>query len=201
MIVFHGVSGQQKTTQKCVVLRKPGLLTSQTALLTKQTHFICLFAFCLFVPFPREYTVSRGDPESRQRGSLSTVFRDSKRRRKNASSFAGAENRTRTGTDVTPRDFKSLASAYSATSASLEASPGIEPGMKALQASALPLGYDAIRKRAFDKTFVILTLERETGFGPATSTLARWHSTTESLPQVGRFAPSFSATTIIYQIN
>ena len=175
--------------------------TSQTALLTKQTHFICLFVFCLFVPFPREYTVSRGDPESRQRGSLSTVFRDSKRRRKNASSFAGAENRTRTGTDVTPRDFKSLASAYSATSASLEASPGIEPGMKALQASALPLGYDAIRKRAFDKTFVILTLERETGFGPATSTLARWHSTTESLPQVGRFAPSFSATTIIYQIN
>ena len=131
----------------------------------------------------------------------STVFRDSKRRRKNASSFAGAENRTRTGTDVTPRDFKSLASAYSATSASLAASPGIEPGMKALQASALPLGYDAIRKRAFDKTFVILTLERETGFGPATSTLARWHSTTESLPQVGRFAPSFSATTIIYQIN
>ena len=175
--------------------------TSQTALLTKQTHFICLFVFCLFVPFPREYTVSRGDPESKRWGSLSTVFRDSKRRRKNASSFAGAENRTRTGTDVTPRDFKSLASAYSATSASLEASPGIEPGMKALQASALPLGYDAIRKRAFDKTFVILTLERETGFGPATSTLARWHSTTESLPQVGRFAPSFSATTIIYQIN
>ena len=131
----------------------------------------------------------------------SIVFQHSKRRRKNASSFAGAENRTRTGTDVTPRDFKSLASAYSATSASLEASPGIEPGMKALQASALPLGYDAIRKRAFDKTFVILTLERETGFGPATSTLARWHSTTESLPQVGRFAPSFSATTIIYQIN
>ncbi len=155
----------------------------------------------MFIPFPREYTVSRGVPESRQWGSLSTVFRDSKRRRKNASSFAGAENRTRTGTDVTPRDFKSLASAYSATSASLEASPGIEPGMKALQASALPLGYDAIRKRAFDKTFVILTLERETGFGPATSTLARWHSTTESLPQVGRFAPSFSATTIIYQIN
>ena len=113
----------------------------------------------------------------------------------------GAADRDRTGTVSPPRDFKSLASAYSATSASLEASPGIEPGMKALQASALPLGYDAIRKRAFDKTFVILTLERETGFGPATSTLARWHSTTESLPQVGRFAPSFSATTIIYQIN
>ena len=66
--------------------------------------------------------------------------------------FNGAENRTRTGTDVTPRDFKSLASAYSATSASLEASPGIEPGMKALQASALPLGYDAVCKRVSDKT-------------------------------------------------
>ena len=133
--------------------------------------------------FPQKYKYLLGSPNIC--GILpSTVFRDSKRRRKNASSFAGAENRTRTGTDVTPRDFKSLASAYSATSASLEASPGIEPGMKALQASALPLGYDAIRKRAFDKTFVILTLERETGFGPATSTLARWHSTTESLPHI-----------------
>ena len=29
----------------------------------------------------------------------------------------GADGRTRTGTDVTPRDFKSLASAYFATSA------------------------------------------------------------------------------------
>ena len=43
--------------------------TSQTALLTKQTHFICLFVFCLFVPFPREYTVSRGVPESKRWGS------------------------------------------------------------------------------------------------------------------------------------
>ena len=235
MIAFHGFSGQQKTTQKCVVLRKPWLLcilitvnvfrnatifpdlqtrcTTQASVNSRRTPprvINCafdqtivaqqLFVFCLFIPFPQKYKYLLGSPNIG--GVLpSTVFRDSKRRRKNASSFAGAENRTRTGTDVTPRDFKSLASAYSATSASLEASPGIEPGMKALQASALPLGYDAIRKRAFDKTFVILTLERETGFGPATSTLARWHSTTESLPQVGRFAPSFSATTIIYQIN
>ena len=160
-----------------------------------------MFVFCLFVPFPREYTVSRGVPESRRWGSCHVSSKPLKKTTVLVVFFNGAENRTRTGTDVTPRDFKSLASAYSATSASLEASPGIEPGMKALQASALPLGYDAIRKRAFDKTFVILTLERETGFGPATSTLARWHSTTESLPQVGRFAPSFSATTIIYQIN
>ena len=33
-----------------------------TALLTKQTHFICLFVFCLFIPFPHGYTVSRGVP-------------------------------------------------------------------------------------------------------------------------------------------
>ena len=160
--------------------------------------FVCLLLVCSFSP--RVHSIPRG-PRIYAAVFFVHGFQHSKKRRKNASSFAGAENRTRTGTDVTPRDFKSLASAYSATSASLEASPGIEPGMKALQASALPLGYDAIRKRAFDKTFVILTLERETGFGPATSTLARWHSTTESLPQVGRFAPSFSATTIIYQIN
>ena len=31
--------------------------------------------------------------------------------------------------------------------------------------------------------YIIFFLERETGFGPATFTLARWHSTTESLPQ------------------
>ena len=33
-----------------------------TSLLTKQTHFICLFVLCLFVPFPHGYTVSRGVP-------------------------------------------------------------------------------------------------------------------------------------------
>ena len=55
----------------------------------------------------------------------------------------GAAGRTWTGTDVTPRDFKSLASAYSTTaakkihsapnavqSAVLEAPPGFEPGDK-----------------------------------------------------------------------
>ena len=175
---------------------------------TIAVNVICLSFACLFL-FPASTQYPAGAPLCKQPPNtttvwlvrIPTVFRHSKRRRITASSFAGAENRTRTGTDVTPRDFKSLASAYSATSASLEASPGIEPGMKALQASALPLGYDAIRKRAFDKTFVILTLERETGFGPATSTLARWHSTTESLPQEYRIAPSFTATTIIYQIN
>ena len=57
----------------------------------------------------------------------------------------GAAGRTWTGTDVTPRDFKSLASAYSTTAAykiflklrtregtefCLEAPPGFEPGDK-----------------------------------------------------------------------
>ena len=39
-----------------------------------------------------------------------------------------------------------------------------------MQTSALPLGYAAV------------VVERETGFEPATSTLARLHSTTELLP-------------------
>lgn len=55
----------------------------------------------------------------------------------------------------------------------LEAPPGFEPGVKVLQTSALPLGYAA----------VFFILERETGFEPATSTLARLHSTTELLPR------------------
>ena len=46
-----------------------------------------------------------------------------------------------------PRDFKSRASASSATSAEvMEATPGIEPGIKVLQTSALPLGYVATHK-------------------------------------------------------
>ncbi len=44
--------------------------------------------------------------------------------------------------------------------------------MAVLQTAALPLGYAA------------LSLERETGFEPATSTLARLHSTTELLPRL-----------------
>src|SRR5262245_19165993 len=36
-------------------------------------------------------------------------------------------------------------------------------------------------------------LERETGFEPATSTLARWHSTTELLPQYSVVRPPGSS--------
>ena len=39
-------------------------------------------------------------------------------------------------------------------------------------------------KRKRTQNRVRFLLERETGFGPATSTLARWHSTTESLPHI-----------------
>ena len=53
-------------------LRSPNA-TSQTALLTKQTLFICLFVFCLFIPFPHGYTVSRGVPESMRRGSVRLI--------------------------------------------------------------------------------------------------------------------------------
>jgi hypothetical protein len=44
-----------------------------------------------------------------------------------------------------PRDFKSLASTYSATPAytKLEAAPRIELGIAVLQTTALPLGYAA----------------------------------------------------------
>ena len=69
----------------------------------------------------------------------------------------------------------------------LEASPRLELGMRILQTLALPLGYDAVYYTgaglADDCAIHGSLMERETGFGPATFTLARWHSTTESLPQ------------------
>ena len=59
----------------------------------------------------------------------------------------------------------------------LEAPPGFEPGVKALQASALPLGYSAVYinlvigkiKDALKSVF----MERKTRFELATFTLAR----------------------------
>ena len=63
----------------------------------------------------------------------------------------------------------------------LEARGGIEPPIEVLQTSALPLGYRAFKvKKPALAGYEIL--ERETGFEPATSTLARSHSTTELLP-------------------
>ena len=86
--------------------------------------------------------------------------------------FQDTGGRGRTGTPE-EHDFESCASAYSATPAwLLEAATGIEPVVKVLQTSALPLGYAAN------------VLERKTGFEPATPTLARLYSTTELLPHM-----------------
>ena len=54
----------------------------------------------------------------------------------------------------------------------LEASPRLELGVRILQTLALPLGYDAIC-HFWVMPIVAIALERETGFGPATFTLAR----------------------------
>ena len=87
----------------------------------------------------------------------------------------------------------------------LEAPPGLEPGMEVLQTSALPLGDGAVRtatRAARGRQPLAVTrragaavrawrgadrprrrkMERETGFEPATSTMARSHSTTELFP-------------------
>jgi hypothetical protein len=66
----------------------------------------------------------------------------------------------------------------------LEVPPGFEPGMEVLQTSALPLGYGTRLTRKAEKRGLKPggMMERETGFEPATSTLARSHSTTELFP-------------------
>jgi hypothetical protein len=65
------------------------------------------------------------------------------------------------------------------------------PRIKVLQTSPLPLGYRAdmfqapfrpIRQAPHRRRGDEKLMERETGFEPATSTLARSHSTTELLP-------------------
>ena len=67
----------------------------------------------------------------------------------------------------------------------LEAPPGIEPGVKVLQTSALPLGYGAIfDKRRKRKLCVFCRMERKTRFELATLALARRCSTTEPLPHI-----------------
>ena len=99
-------------------------------------------------------------------------------------SFFGAENRTRTGTDFTPRDFKSLASAYSATSAFWRHHPESNRGWRLCRPLPYRLAMMPYANGFPTKRVAFTTLERETGFGPATSTLARWHSTTESLPHI-----------------
>jgi hypothetical protein len=100
--------------------------------------------------------------------------------------------------DCSPRDFKSLASANSATSALiLEATLGIEPRIRVLQTRALPLGYVAIFKRTRKCPFKIM--ERKTRLELATPTLARLCSTTELFPQkIGASAQNRTADTRIF---
>ena len=65
----------------------------------------------------------------------------------------------------------------------LEAPPRFELGVKALQASALPLGYGALRSKRAAQALLEFVLERKTRFELATFALARRRSTTEPLPQ------------------
>ena len=57
---------------------------------------------------------------------------------------------------------------------------GIEPTFPAWKAGVLPI-YDT---RIYSLSNIIITMERKTGFEPAASTLARWHSTVESFPLI-----------------
>ena len=50
----------------------------------------------------------------------------------------------------------------------MEAAPGIEPGIKALQASALPLGYAASQKASILAPEVLSTLELAANQGAGT---------------------------------
>ena len=65
----------------------------------------------------------------------------------------------------------------------MEAPPRFELGVKALQASALPLGYGALRSKRAAQALLEFVLERKTRFELATFALARRRSTTEPLPQ------------------
>ena len=73
--------------------------------------------------------------------------------------FIGARDRTWTGTVFLLTDFKSVASAIPPLGR-LEVPPGFEPGVRALQAHALPLGYGTTRTNAYliyQKTYKFAT--------------------------------------------
>ncbi len=73
----------------------------------------------------------------------------------------------------------------------MEAPPGFEPGMEVLQTSALPLGDGAKKNQHRMLISRVEEMERETGFEPATSTLARLHSTTELFPRTSEIRERF----------
>ncbi len=101
--------------------------------------------------------------------------------------IGGAGDRNRTGTMSPSRDFKSRASASSATPAKkLEAPVGLEPTMRVLQTLALPLGDGAS------------LLERKTGFEPATTGLGSQRSTPELLPHALTLYFNFSFSQFLF---
>ena len=61
----------------------------------------------------------------------------------------------------------------------MEAAPRFELGVGDLQSHALPLGHAAVKKADKSAEF---TMERATGFEPATSTLARLRATNCAKP-------------------
>jgi hypothetical protein len=66
----------------------------------------------------------------------------------------------------------------------MEAPGGFEPPIKVLQTSALATWP---RRLSNQNGWIKKEMEREKGFEPSTSTLARLHSTTELLPQFGAY--------------
>ena len=77
----------------------------------------------------------------------------------------------------------------------MEAPGGFEPPIEILQTSALPLGDGALLKCRYGK------MEREKGFEPSTSTLARLHSTTELLPHLLFSGMEYLRTIIFLQLR
>ena len=77
----------------------------------------------------------------------------------------------------------------------MEAPGGFEPPIEILQTSALPLGDGALLVTMNEK------MEREKGFEPSTSTLARLHSTTELLPHLLLSGMEYPRTIIFLQLR
>ena len=99
-------------------------------------------------------------------------------------SSSGARDRTRT--DKCPRDFKSLASTYSATRASALANKmEREMGCTGLRYAKLPGSKNLLLAAiCLKKTVARKYMEREMGFEPTAPTLARLCSTPELFPQM-----------------
>ena len=127
-----------------------------------------------------------GGPKAGKRRACFSEVSDSP-----AEGFTGAGSRTRTGTAVNGQWILSpsripispsrprVRTGCAQVCKEMEAAPGIEPGIKALQASALPLGYAASERASILALEVLSTLELAADFASGTQ------------PGVGLFAPTF----------